>query len=1154
MPAPSPTPPVPPPTTPPPAPRRTPRTPSRIDVRRLGLVAAVLAAAAGGTVVIMSMSHSGGGSTPGRSPTDARTLPGDSAPPTDIAALGLQSAGRARIQLTDRADRSRVIGVLEFDDLTPRPDGRADIANPRQIVFLRDGRTLRVEARRGTIVRQVQTAEPETGYFEGDVTARLLRPAPATPAPATSPAAPGPSDPGLVIATLTTDSLRFDRALFELSTSDRFSLRSDAAWFEGRGFRLVWNEVQSRPETLVVEERTLARVFPAAWRGPADDQPRQPAPTPTLTNSTTPPPTNPTTAPPTPPPTIPLASAHTPVTTSTPDADERREPSPDLPAGSLPLQHYRVTLADNVIITSGTRRLESDRAQVLLTMLGGSLPPGAIARPPAMTRASDPPRPEAPDQVESAGQRSVSGPADLTGDEPIDLSWDGRLVLRAVEPVVLDAGLEPGVQESSVMVRFESAPDVPARYTDPEAGVQASAGMIVYDATKAHLRLDSASGHAVSAAAAAGRIEAAGLSVDLPGAVVQVDSPGRLRTATPGDIAATAGIDWTRSAHFRFEPDGWISDRLLTAEVLGVRVVDRDSTITADRLLARFADAGERRRRLTSAAFSGDVRARAEGEGTTGQITRTLLSTIDAPGLAERDARDADATSPSSTLASTLSSRALTVEFEPTPAGASTPVRVIASGQVEAERGGSRLRSGTLDAALSPDQVGRPSVALVHADGGITFTERDPALGPTAPPDIAVTGQRLSADVPARTVRVFGTPGEPARVESPTFIITGERLTADADTRELLVPGAGTLRTFSRRPEPADETPITLEARWSGALRYNDLRGEGELEGDILAVSTPDPRQIDTLRGQRLSLAFTPGRAGEAGDAPSSRQPRRLLRAELTGAAPDPTTPAEPDAGRAAPPARASIESRRLREHLHVSGPLPEGADPLERLIYLEGPTIVASQTLGRLEVPGAGRLLVDQRPSPTEDPRRMIAAARPSPDPFTLSGPGAPGADGTTLITWSGSMTLDDRQGRAAMNDGVRLIHRPSPPVQGTAAEPIIVLDCATLTADFVTPAQPSEAADVPALPDRARLLQAVAVGVPDVPAVLTRASQRLQADVLLFNPERRTVLAEARTDSRVRFFDEANPAPVSAESLLWEYATGRISVRQPGGTAAPR
>ncbi len=1153
-------PPVPPLTTPPPAPRRSPRSPPRVDVRRLGLIAAVLAAAAGGTVVIMSMGHSGGGSTPGRSPTDARTLPGDSAPPTDIAALGLQSAGRARIQLTDRADRSRVIGVLEFDDLTPRPDGRADIANPRQIVFLRDGRTLRVEARRGTIVRQAQTAEPESGSFEGDVTARLLRPAPATAAPVTSAAAPGPSDPGLVIATLTTDSLRFDRALFELSTSDRFSLRSDAAWFEGRGFRLVWNEVQSRPETLVVEERTLARVFPAAWRGTEGDQPRQLAPTPTLTSSPTPPPTSPPPTPPTRPPTTPLASTPSPITTSTPDADDRQEPSADLPAGSLPLQHYRVTLAENVIITSGTRRLESDRAQVLLTMLGGSLPPGAIARPPAMTRAPDPApgdaRPEEPDQVSTRVQRSISGAGDLAGDDPIDLSWDGRLVLRAVEPEAAETGREPGVQDSSVVVRFESAPAAPARYNDREAGAQASAGLIVYDATRAHLRLDSASGHAVSAAAAAGRIDAAGLSVDLPGAVVRVDSPGRLRPATPGDVASPAGIDWTGSALFRFEPDGWISERLLTAEVFGVRVIDRDSTITADRLLARFADAGERRRRLTSAAFSGDVRARAEGEGTTGQITRTLLRTIDAPGLAERDARvdrDADGTSPSSTLASTLSSRALTVEFEPTPAGTSTPVRVIASGQVEAERGGSRLRSGTLDAALTPDQAGRPSVALVHADGGITFTERDPALSANAPPDIAVTGQRLSADVPARTVRVFGTPGDPARIESPTFIITGERLTADADTRELLVPGAGTLRTFSQRPEPAGEPPITLEARWSGALRYSDLRGEGELEGDVLAVSTPDPRQIDTLRGQRLSLAFTPGRGGEADDALSTRQPRRLLRAELTGAAPDSTTPAEPDAGRAAPPARASIESRRLREHLNVSGPLPEGADPLERLIYLEGPTIVASQTLGRLEVPGAGRLLVDQRPSPTEDPRRMIAAARPSPDPFALSGHGSPGADGTTLFTWIGSMTLDDRQGRAAINNGVRLIHRPSS-AQGTAAEPVIVLDCATLTADFVTPAQPSEAAEAPALPDRARLLQAVAVGVPDVPAVLTRASQRLQADVLLFNPERRTVLAEARPDSRVRFFDEANPAPVSAESLLWEYATGRISVRQPGGTAAPR
>jgi hypothetical protein len=172
----------------------------------------------------------------------------------------------------------------------------------------------------------------------------------------------------------------------------------------------------------------------------------------------------------------------------------------------------------------------------------------------------------------------------------------------------------------------------------------------------------------------------------------------------------------------------------------------------------------------------------------------------------------------------------------------------------------------------------------------------------------------------------------------------------------------------------------------------------------------------------------------------------------------------------------------------------------------------------------------------------------------LALAGPGAPGGEGTTLFTWNGSMTLDDREGRAAMNDAVRLIHRPAPVPPGAAPEPLIVLDCATLTADFITTAPTAESPSAPALPERARLRQAVAVGAADAPALITRAGQRLQADVLLFNPERRSVLAEARPDARVRFFDEANPAPVSAESLLWEYATGRISVRQPGGTAAPR
>jgi hypothetical protein len=1101
---------------------------------------------------------------------------------SDVASVGLQAAGRARVQLTDKADRSRVVGVLEFDALEPLPDGRATLRSPRQIVFLRDGRVVEARSSQATIVRTPNSSEPESGIFEGGVEIRVYS-ARAASAALSAPGSSGPTgptfDPTLADLSMTTPSLRFDRALFELSTEEAFSVRAPGVEFDGRGLRAVWNEPGSRPELIVVERRDRLVLRPRAMRA------RQGEATPTASGS------------------APSSIASGGASAPTSDPGVRVD--------------YRAELRGSVVVRSGQRRLEAAAVEAFVAMIDNRLAPDAIAQAPGSGGGAGP----------SAGQSTAqsTGPGANVGDEPIELSWTGRLVVRPVE------GRAPELREDLLAVRLRSGERSDdrsgergfVRAIDDERQIDAQADGAFYGATRGVLTLTSASGDAERGAAGQGvrlrarqgELRAGSVRAELRSGVIEAPGAGRIErrreVVRAGGASARAGSDdgagisWQNGARFVFATNGpgassWITERLVRAEFSGARAsADNAGTLEAGRLVASFDDRGSPEAALRTLSASGGVEARTARRAQA-QLAPMARNTRGISGAGAGSGADLQGSS-------SLRAQALSVEFDATPGDAPgsarepLATRVIASGRVVGEHRGATLRAGALDVRLLPrggaeraSRSGDVEIASVEADGGVRFEQaREPGvrsawqpagwegstwsaaqrwasegstqgfggLGAMAGdradrdgrPRVVIEGQRLQGDNTAQRVVILGDGETPAQLRTRGLALSGQRLELDGAQRRLAVPGAGRLvvaRADDPRAEPGAgpplaQAPAQLDATWTGLLRLDDRAGTGRIEGAVVAISSPTALERDELRGSSVDLAFTPSPDGQAaastGGRASGGAERTLTRVDVVGTA---DAPAVVDSRRFG---AASVRDRG-------AGGMSANAEP-ERLVYLSAERIVAHPGESRMEVPGPGRLLVDQRPTARGGGGggNGGGASGATPSRTTdLSDAAALGnatGDGASLFRWQGGMALDQRAGVATMRDEVRLIHRPTP--VGDAPATITTLDCSQLLAEFRVATGERDGAGG-ASARRAEVTRVEARGQQDVPASVRSGRQALAADELVFSPVARVVEARAARDGRVRFVDENNPQPVSASSLVWDLRSGRITIREAGGGGA--
>ncbi|MFZ2873305.1 MAG: hypothetical protein WAZ94_02355, partial [Phycisphaerales bacterium] len=189
-------------------------------------------------------------------------------PPPDVKLQpgpGGLTAGSSElfITLVDPANPTRVQYEITAERSEPLPDGRYRMTRPTASYFLRDGRTLVIEADHGqaSIPDPGKASRPEGGVLEGNVRIRLFSPQAGGRRPV-----PASDTPDLLI---TTNLLRFDGLRGELELPERFDVEHTRFTFAGLGLTAVVNEKQQRIEMARVTSPLSPLTVRAAPTGPA---------------------------------------------------------------------------------------------------------------------------------------------------------------------------------------------------------------------------------------------------------------------------------------------------------------------------------------------------------------------------------------------------------------------------------------------------------------------------------------------------------------------------------------------------------------------------------------------------------------------------------------------------------------------------------------------------------------------------------------------------------------------------------------------------------------------------------------------------------------------------------------------------------------------
>jgi hypothetical protein len=1094
---------------------------------RAGLVLAVgVGLVSAGVIALFAMRSSGTGSaknTPGTiDPAAKGTLP-----VADITQTGLRGTGEARVQLVDRSDPSRVAGLMTWTRLEPLPGGRANVNVPRAFVYLRDGRTIHLSAERGVLLFAPGSQEPESGVLEGKVRIALF--APAAQGQILDPEKAAP------IATLTTSAITFDRALVEVATTREFEIASDLVRARGRGLRLQGNQAAEQLEFLELDELigdASVSLRPTRSAG---------------------------------------ASADTAADRTSPGVVTEGRAGP---AASPREAFYRLD-----IIKPLTARLGSRIVRSATTIAGVRLVDGRLNLDQRETAGTPGESADAPQGAPAQARAGDATPGELL------VRFDGPLTIRAIDA---EQRSRDGLDRDDAVAVLTGTPGFGAAgipiFVDEAARISADGTKVTLLAGPSRESSGAAGGGlgtlelqgddqrpATLAAEGRGVVESRRIALDVRTGIGSLQGPGEIRAARPeASRLADRSLSWTGPGWFVLSTArGNATAELREATVTGdVLARDAGSRVRAGALRAVFAPAGDR---VAEGGGSGDAPLRlSRVELRQGALAESLgaLARLVGPPSDEELSR-----------VQSLSADAISVLLDTSRAD-TPPTRVLALGDVIARAGrtgspvgttgadsasvnstGGVLQAEFIDALLGPDAerptqntpttiIATSPTQVIYTDvggsGSTGSSRRTVAFAPRVMIDARRQTAELLGEQQGESPRLAGISQSSGEDRSQSAAeITAPRIIVRATDSTLDVPGPGTLvvRQSSRSSEAEARTPDAadvagpgllgeprLRVSWSTGLRVNDATGSASATGNIEAISTPTGLQRDTLRAERLDMTFA--RAGASGSG------RELSRAEAIG------QPGERP--------RASVESRRFA--LAAASADGSTAEPLlDRLLFLEGERIIASQTGQTLEVPGPGRLLVDDRRSTPASGAVGIGDAAAT--------TGSTASRGTSLFSWTGGLTLDQSAGSMNMRDSVRLIHRPAvssqPAPNGKASDAnltlasIVTLDCDTLSAMVRT--QPASAADAGAATNGtlgSQLLNVTAEG--NVRAA--SGSQELSADTARFDAIGRRLTAGALADRWVTFLDSARPTPVQARTLTWDIDGGRYEATDLRPVTLPR
>ena len=532
------------------------RAACRPGAARWGLV---LAAAAGAlAIVVIAVSYRGSPSKAGgTTPSPLSPSPEVVDVPSGRGGKALKNLGQGEdlfVQLADRADPTRVAGQLTAAKSTPLEGKRYRMEQPRVWSFMRDGRTVYVEADSGqALIPDLTGSRPEDGAIKGRVVAKLFEPTPdgSLPDPETTPA----------IITLRSDELKFDLRSGEFRFPGAVTLTGAQVDFEGRDVLILVNEVAQQLELIRIE-RTVRCVV-----RPKDPEPEE-APEPAPASST-------------------LAGA----SPGTSPAGAIQAAPPKSPKES----YFDLTIEGNPRLVQGARELTGERIVAAVRLVDNGLRENAIAGS-SIKMPADPasvllgPKVKIRNAAFRPKPAQPPAPVRESNQAPIELTWGGILEFKAAKQV------PPQLASDDIYFKVTSSTDGGVSLRDQEQHVTVRGRMMQYFTTT---QAGSIEGTDASPATLEklGSGRAAARRFDATPAVGRVTALGM--GFIEGSMSSGAGkkrkaerLTWSKSAEFNFGvEDKRMSSRLERLHLEGdvkAAAADEGGGLSAQTLVAQF--------------------------------------------------------------------------------------------------------------------------------------------------------------------------------------------------------------------------------------------------------------------------------------------------------------------------------------------------------------------------------------------------------------------------------------------------------------------------------------------------------------------------------------------------------------------------------------
>ncbi|MEO0511939.1 MAG: hypothetical protein AAF108_03475 [Planctomycetota bacterium] len=644
----------------------------------------------------------------------------------------------------------------------------------------------------------------------------------------------------------------------------------------------------------------------------------------------------------------------------------------------------------------------------------------------------------------------------------------------------------------SLAAVFDATDGVPVVFAESGASVSGVASEVRYGLSTATV---SAKGTVafplVVDADGSGRLAAADLAVDLGTGVGVIRGPGSLTArAQPRSQPRAQDQNPAEEQPTRPAPPTAATDDRI------------DWTERVDFLLTTGGD-----RQLEEATFAGDVRLiserlEASGDrlravfGASGETGSFDLRGATLNGSVKADARDASMTADE-----------IDIGFDPS-AAEPTPDRLTATGRVVASQRGAIVRGDLLEARLEPGPDGEAEVTTSLVEGNAEFRRDDGTFA---------AGDTIRNDTRGKRTEVLGSP---AVVGSPGGRITGPTVVLEEEGGRVSVAGAG---EFEREADGR----VVARATWTDSMRYASEAGRLEAFGDVAAVSTPDETGRDTIRAQRLFATLVEGPGGETALSD--------LRAFGSDGSP------------------ASVETLRFDADNAADQGAADRAGVPERLIYLEGPVILADNPAATLTVDGPGRLV-------TADNRSDEAPDAEGAGQSGASGGGngsSSQARGAALFDWQRDLLFDRRVGTLRMRRGVRMVRQSASRDEAENTEILAERLTARLTASTAGSARAGDRAQ-PLDPDATLFESAGETTIREVVAEgavwARRGPTEVIGDRLVYDAAGQSARVESPASGLVSAFNRETGTDVTATAIEWDLINNRVDLIDPTPVAAPR